>query len=192
MSAWIVNRDHLDLLLTAALAWNLITGEQADATGRLLWKANLASVAYRYPADRDGRRPSPDGLRDRDVNTYRLRPYPGRVDPEVVVAAANSLVYQSCDYPGWAASDACHWVTRLREQAQARVAAYRAAHGPVDPTRQAPDEHGWYVLIDRNGERTTMSRDGWFVPSREVFTRAAALRTPPAPGIPASSRPAGR
>lgn len=188
MSAWIVNRDHLDLLLTAALEWDLITGEHADATGRLLWKENLASVAHRYPADRDGHRPGPNGLRDRDVDTYQFRPYPGRVDPEVVAMAAASLIYQSCERPGWAVSDARHWVTRLREQATARIPAYLAEYGPVDPTRQAPGEHGWYVLIDEEGNRTIQSSDGWSVPSRQVFTRAAQLRTPPTSSAPPARR----
>jgi hypothetical protein len=99
MSAWIVSNDHLDLLLTAALAWDLINPAAADDTGRTLWRENLASVAYRYPADRDGERPGPADFRDRDVDTYRFQRYPGRVDPEVVVAAASSLAYQSCERP---------------------------------------------------------------------------------------------
>jgi hypothetical protein len=179
LSAWIVSRDHLDLLLTAALAWKLAIPEQADQIGWMLWKENLASVAYRYPSDRDGDRPGPHDFRDRDVDTYRFRPYPGRVDPEVVVAAAASLAYQSCEHPDWAASAACRWVTRLHEAANARIPAYLAEHGPVDPNRQARGEHGWYVLVDRNHKRHVRSGDGWAVPDRGVFTRAAALRTTP-------------
>lgn len=181
MSAWIVSRDHLDLLLTAAVAWDLTAAEQADETGRMLWKENLASVAYLYPADRDGDRPGPLGFRDRDVDTYRFRCYPGRVDPEVVATAAASLAYQSCEHPGWKASTARQWVTRLHEHASTRIAAYLAEYGPVDPERQAPGEHGWYVLVDQNGNRHNTSGDGWTVPDRGVFTRAAALRTTPPP-----------
>ncbi|WP_123606846.1 hypothetical protein [Micromonospora sp. Llam0] len=153
-------------------------------TGRLLWKEDLASVAHRYPVDRDGDRPGPDGFRDRDVDTYRFRSYPGRIDPEVVAVAAASLIYQSCEHPGWTASDAYRWVTRLRQQAKACIPAYLAAHGPVDPARQAPGEHGWYILIDLQGNRTVRPGDGWSVPSREVFTRASQLRTRrrPVPG----------
>ena len=179
MSAWIVNRDHLDLLLTAALAWELTGPEQADETGRMLWKENLASVAYRYPADRDGQRPGPHDFRDRDVDIYRFRPYPGRVDPEVVATAAASLAYQSCEHPGWEASPACRWVTRLHEHASARIPACLAEYGPVDPSRQAHGEHGWYVHIDQDCNQHIRSGDGWAVPDRGVFTRAAALRTNP-------------
>lgn len=177
MSAWIVSRDHLDLLLTAALAWELTTPELANEDGRMVWRENLASVAYRYPSDRDGDRPGPVDFRDGDVDTYRFRSYPGRVDPEVVATAAASLIYQSCEHPGWAASTARTWAARLHELANARIPGYLADHGPVDPKLQAPGEDGWYVLVDQSGRQHIRSGDGWHVPDREVFTRAAALRT---------------
>ena len=180
MSAWIVSHDHLDLLLTAAQAWGFSDADDADETGRMLWKENLASVAFRYPGDRDGHRPGPDGFRDRHVSTYHFRPYPGRVDPEIVAEAAVSLSYQSCEHPGWADSDARLWVTALREQAVTRTPDYLAEHGPVDPRRQASGDYGWYVLVDLDGQRHIRCGDGWHVPDRGVFTRAAKLRTAPA------------
>jgi hypothetical protein len=70
-------------------------------------------------------------------------------------------------------------VTRLHAAANARIPAYLAEYGPVDPNRQARGEHGWYVLIDQNHKRHVRSGDGWAVPDRGVFTRAAALRTTP-------------
>jgi hypothetical protein len=179
MSAWIVGRNHLDLLITAAVAWGLTRREHADETGRMLWRENLASVAHRYLGDCDGQRPGPADFRDRHVDTYRFRPYPGRVAPEVVATAAACLAYQSCDHPGWPTSAAYSWVARSRTEAEGRVGAYLAEYGPVDPGRQARGERGWYVLIDRNGERSVRAGDGWDVPDRGVFTRAAALRTTP-------------
>ncbi|WIN00011.1 hypothetical protein ACTOB_003686 [Actinoplanes oblitus] len=177
MSAWIVNRDHIDLLLTAAVQWKLITAEQADSTGRMLWKENLTSVAHRYPNDHDGDRPGPCDFRDNDVDTYQYRPYPGRIDPEVVTMAAASLTYQSREHPGWAASAACEWVTRLRAQAADQTPAYLATYGPVDLGRQQRGDHGWSERIDADGTRSTHCSDGWSVPDRGVLNRAAALRT---------------
>lgn len=177
MSAWIVDRNHLDLLLTAAIDWDVITADQADAIGRMLWKENLTSVAYCYPHDRDGDRPGPDGFRDRDVDTYQHRPYPGRIDPEVVATAAHSLRYQSCGHPGWLDSTAMQWLNRLHQLATDRIPAYLAEYGPVDPRRQAPSEDGWYTLTDLSGQRRVRSGDGWNVPDRGVLHRAAALRT---------------
>lgn len=181
MSAWIVSRDHLDLLLTAALAWDITPPGEADRTGRMLWKENLASVAYRYPHDRDGDRPGPIDFRDRQVDTYRFQPYPGPVDPEVVATAAASLAYQSCEHPDWPSSTACRWTMHLREQATARIAAYLDQHGPVDPKRQTGGEQGWYVLVDLHGQKQIRCGDSWSVPDRGVFTRAIELRTPPGP-----------
>lgn len=184
MSTWIVNRDHIDLLLTAAVAWGLTDVAHADEVGRLLWRENLASVVFSYPASRDGQRPGPEGFHDRDVETYCYRPYPGRVDPEVVVTAADSLSNQSGAHPGWTSSAAHRWVTRLNEQAFARIPAYLAEHGPVDPNRQPHGQRSWYVPMATNGQRHTYIGDGWGVPDRDVFVRAAAVRTGP-------SRPPG-
>ncbi|GAA0547375.1 hypothetical protein GCM10010172_31450 [Paractinoplanes ferrugineus] len=177
MSAWIVSRDHLDLLLTAALAWEITPPGEADETGRMLWKENLVSVAYPYPYDRDGDRPGPIDFRDRHVGTYRFQPYPGPVDPEVVAAAGASLAYQSCEHPGWTSSTAYRWTTHLRAQATARVAAYLDEHGPVNPKRQTRGEQGWYVLVDLHGQEQVRCGDGWSVPDRGVFTRAFGLLT---------------
>jgi hypothetical protein len=177
MSAWIIDRDHLDLLLTAALAWEIAVPERADDIGRMLWSENLASVAYRYPDDRDGERPGPLEFRDHHATTYRYRPYRGRVDPDVVETAARSLAYQSCEHPGWDTSTARQWITRVQAEAARRIPDYTARYGPVDPQRQAPGERGWYVLIDEHGTRSIGCGDGWDVPDRDVFTRAAALRT---------------
>lgn len=177
MSAWIVSRDHLDLLLTAAIAWAITTAGEADETGRMLWKENLASVAHRYPYDRDGDRPGPNDFRDRHVDTYRFQLYPGPVDPEAVAAAAASLACQSCEHPGWTSSTACRWTTRLREEASIRITAYLEEHGPVDPQRQTRGEQGWSVMVDLHGQEHIGCGDGWSVPDRGVFTRAIELRT---------------
>ncbi|MBO3736651.1 hypothetical protein [Actinoplanes flavus] len=181
MDTWIVGRDHLDLLLTAAIDWNVITADQADETGRMLWKENLASVAHRYPNDRNGYRPGAHGFRDRDVDTYAYLPYPGRVDPKIVQTAAASLRRQSYWHPVWHGSAAEHWVNHLHQLATDRIPAYLAEHGPIDPYRQAWGEDGWYVLTDRSGHRQIRSADGWNVPNRDVLHRAAVLRTAATP-----------
>jgi hypothetical protein len=179
MSAWIVGSDHLDMLLTAAVDWNLLDPEEADATGRMLWRENLASVAYRYPDDIDGDRPGPLSFKDSDVDTYEFRNYPGRVDPQVVEFAALSLRYQSCEHPGWPSSQASAFVARLHTAAADRIDAYVTEHGPINPDRQPAGQYGWYHVVDLQGRSELGCSDGWDPPDRGVFLRAAALRTPP-------------
>lgn len=179
MSAWIVNRDHLDLLVTAALTWEAAVPEQADDIGQMLWSENLASIAYHYPGEQDGDGPGSLQSRTDHAATYHYRPYPGRVDPDVVEAAARSLTYQSCEHPGWSTSAARRWITRMQADATGRILDYTARYGPVDPDRQAPGERGWYIRIDEHGSRSTVCGDAWMVPDHDVFTRAAALRTAP-------------
>lgn len=184
-----VSRDHIDLLVTAAAAWNLLDidpdvdleadpdVDRADDVGRLMWRGNLAGVAYRYPADRDTGRPGPVPFRDSDVDEYRFRPYPGRVDPDVVGAAARSLAYQSEAHPGWVDSGACRWVIRLQVEAATRACAYAAEHGQVDLDLQPPGEASWHVFTV-DGRQAVYSIDGWMVAGRDVFIRAAAVRRP--------------
>jgi hypothetical protein len=60
-----------------------------------------------------------------------------------------------------------------------RTSAYVADHGPVDLARQPADDRRWYVMVGLQGQRQNVCGDGWHVPDREVFIRAAALRIPP-------------
>lgn len=104
VSAYMVGQEHIDALLTWALAdpkdvarvrwfWPALEPDDdhaayqakvhvldyttADETGAKLWHENLRSVAARYPSDADGERPGPIGLADADVLLYRFDRLPG-------------------------------------------------------------------------------------------------------------------
>ena len=47
----------------------------------------------------------------------------------------------------------------------------------MDPQRQTRDEHGWYVLVDPDGQEHIRCGDGWNAPDCDVFTRAIGLRS---------------
>ena len=125
MSAWIVSRNHINALVQWAIRTGLVTAEQADATGRMLWAANLESVAYRYPNDIDGERPGPIGFRDEHVLEYTYAPASaeavqewtyGTFDPENprdALRQVSCAFYQSCEHPGWHESDACDLLNRM-------------------------------------------------------------------------------
>jgi hypothetical protein len=177
VSAWIVHRHQLDLLLTAAIAWQIVDADSADNTGRTLWAENLASVAYLYPHSRDGVRPGPDDFRDHDVTAYTFRSYPGRVDPDVVLSAAESLTCQSSQHPGWASSAARTWVDRLAAEADRRSPAYATEHGTVDRHSPPARAQGWYEVFTGDGRPELRCTDGWAVRDRDVFIHATAART---------------
>src|SRR5580692_11408341 len=114
MSAWVVSRLHIDYIVAAAIAAKKIRRTEADAIGRMLWQECLASVTYRYPNDKDGKRPGPNDFRDRMVDEYTYSKTP--------VLAAGALKktlgcyrYQSCEHPGWVASKAHNLIESLLE-----------------------------------------------------------------------------
>lgn len=114
MSAWIVSRAHIDVLVQALTADAGLTPGTPDEIGRELWAENLASVAYRYPRDTDGDRPGPLEFRDSDVETYTYRE-PAKVIPDAgILMAVDCYTYQSCEHPGWNKSRAVKWMDTLK------------------------------------------------------------------------------
>lgn len=104
MSAWIVSRQHIDHIVTAVIRAELVA-DTPDNIGRMLWRECLASVAYRYPNDKDGDRPGPVDFRDSDVDTYTWTEQ-AELEPGVLVSTVKSYRYQSCEHPGWETSEA--------------------------------------------------------------------------------------
>jgi hypothetical protein len=84
-----------------------------DEIGRMLWRENLASVAYRYPYDKDGERPGPVGFRDSDVDTYTWAEAP-LLDGGALNKTISCYDYQSCEHPGYKDSEAKQVIDRLR------------------------------------------------------------------------------
>ncbi len=75
MSAFIVDKEHIDRIVSAAVASDAISAAAANAAGRMLWRENLLSVAHRYPYDTgNGDRPGPCDFKDSDVDTYVWQP----------------------------------------------------------------------------------------------------------------------
>lgn len=106
MSAFIVDRELIDLLVTAHLPY-AEDGTVPDEVGRMLWRENLRSVAYRYPGDVDGMRPGPANFRDGDVESYVFR-----LRREGKIGEALDS-YQSCKHREWEASDARRFCVQL-------------------------------------------------------------------------------
>lgn len=129
MSAYLVDTDTIDLLVTAALdgpphvrelrvyhggAWHhfgadvLRQGADAQALGQLLTDANVASVNARY---RETDPPAP----------YRFRRVSGIGGVGVtywdVITSADCFAYQSCELDGWPDSFAAAVVRAIREKA---------------------------------------------------------------------------
>lgn len=120
MSAWIVSKAHIDLLVHALTITELVA-ESPDKIGRALWAENLASVAYRYPGDGNGERPGPMDFDDSDVETYTFAPVIAyRADHAAWKTAAGCYDYQSCEHSGWESSTSHEWIDALDAALEAR------------------------------------------------------------------------
>lgn len=113
MSAWIVSRAHIDVLVQALCEGEYVTDRSPDEVGRVLWAENLASVASRYPTDGDGERPGPLDFRDADVETYTYRRPTQRIPLSGIYHAVACYDYQSCEHQGWSSSEAYRWTHLL-------------------------------------------------------------------------------
>lgn len=151
MSAWVVSKAHIDVLVGAALGrdplvWVDAQGlrqqastEGADEIGRMLWTECYQSVAWRYPDDKDGELPGPNGLTVEAVRSYRYShqmTVPGRVGvhevgpkwiavtPLLVLKQIDCYQYQSCEHDGWEGSDARRFTDALRQRMVRQLPGY--------------------------------------------------------------------
>jgi hypothetical protein len=116
VSAWIVDRAHIDVLVQGLAESETVTDVDPDTLGQKLWRENLVSVAYRYPGDGDGERPGPMDFRDADVDEYVYRRPGVKIEPGQLMTAIACYAYQSCEHPDWVGSEVEQWTSRLYDQ----------------------------------------------------------------------------
>jgi hypothetical protein len=151
VSAWIVARAHIDVLVQGLYEGEHVTHLDPDEVGRVLWRECLASVAYLYPRDQDGERSAPLDFRDRNVETYTYRRPSLRIPLTGLHHAIRCYRYQSCEHPDWEGSDAEAWTLRLREAV--------ARHPQVD-TDPPFGDHPWgYEETDVHTPATPKPRE---------------------------------
>lgn len=111
MSAFIVDKRHIDYLVKAALelgeGYATYDGERvtrfnATSVGSKLWAENIASVRYRYCNsewdDMPGPVPTPSAV------DYGYQDPGLEIDPIVTLSAIRCYEYQSCEHDEWEAS----------------------------------------------------------------------------------------
>lgn len=134
MSAWVVEREHIDVLIAYGLSdpanklhWRIdadqpfatenlreLTYETATEIGAMLWQENVASVCALYEddtADTYGH-----------VFEYAYRdPHYVLTHPEALQAVA-CLKYQSCEHEGWETSEAKRCLDVIQGRAISKLA----------------------------------------------------------------------
>src|SRR6202020_3104433 len=99
MSAYVVDKETIDILIAGALRAQLFGIDEASANGQMLWRENVTSGSLRYNL------PTRDATElaeyEGDVEAYEFTP----CDPTgpAIDSAIDCLDYQSCRIEGWGA-----------------------------------------------------------------------------------------
>jgi hypothetical protein len=165
MSAFMVGKAHIDALVTAALAtsqegplrwftrplteeeavlahqvgapWGLegpeiarmlsrsATRDEADRIGQLLMRENRLSLNHRY-----------NESEVEDIYAYTRSARPRAIDPVVILKAIDCYEYQSCEHPGWEASEARGFCQALRRRMIRRLPGYDQAPWEIGSREQ--------------------------------------------------------
>jgi hypothetical protein len=102
MSAFVVDKEDIDVLVTAYLGLHEATARTANKLGQTLWTENVNSVAYRYNM------PERHGVEylgyRRAVRDYAYAPV--EADSAKIASTASCFDYQSCEHDAWETSEA--------------------------------------------------------------------------------------
>lgn len=140
MSAWLVTKEHIDVLVTAGIALGVVNpDEDPDAVGGTLWVENADSLRYRYA----------DAAEAWDLPTYATYKFgPAPIEDLAFIHVQNQCyAYQSCEHPGWDHSVA-HRFTELLNAAIAKK-----LHLSVEDVElHSPPGIPWGVNLDEAGK----------------------------------------
>jgi hypothetical protein len=160
MSAYMVDRDHIQFLIEAAKSrrinrcggqfswWHDDRRSFLDKgpgtmtlteAGQMLWDENRKSINARYPdcVGDDENLPGPIG--ESFVYVHRHNPC-WSIDPVQVIKSCHCLRYQSCEHDAWEDSAACAFLDSLIDTATHALvgyddAAWGAPHNPAKAKR---------------------------------------------------------
>jgi len=146
MSAYVVDREHIRYLVTAARSgvivgrrdklrwyhggtWHELAQNDRNAAsrmGQLLWSENVLSVQGRYPdcVGRPDRMPGPIG----ETFIYaHSADFQGPIEHAQLFKAIHCLVYQSCEHDAWKGSEAYAILKALEGAAMRSLPGYEKA-----------------------------------------------------------------
>jgi hypothetical protein len=130
MSAFVVNKSHINAIIQAAFAtryqpftWyhkeqdgrlqhHQLNSENANATGQMLLDECVHSVQYRYEDDTISNLPGP--INAEWLIPFEWRPCVKQPTPLEAIKLIKCYEYQSCEHPEWETSEAkdfCDYLT---------------------------------------------------------------------------------
>jgi hypothetical protein len=121
MSAFICNHSHVTALAVYAARHRLLGWTDANGIGEMLHAENVKSVNYRY-----GNATDPHFAM---CEWAAFHPF----SHVQIVKAARCLRYQSCEHPGWDASDACRLLEAIIGSSEGDLPGYDEAQWEITP-----------------------------------------------------------
>lgn len=119
MSAWLVSKEHIDVLVTAAISLDVVQEEGASIVGNTLWQENATSLRYRYEdADEYWDLPAPDA--------YKFEPRPVE-SLYYVNHQVHCFNYQACEHPEYEDSPAYLFVLAITHAMEEKLGLEDAA-----------------------------------------------------------------
>ena len=119
MSAYVVEKDVIDLIVTATLTLSpvdIAAQVDPDACGSSLWAENFASVNYRYTENETPTAYTfesvPEISRGQQLKGGHL---------VQILKTIDNYVYQSCEHPGWPESAAYKLTEALKQSLEAML-----------------------------------------------------------------------
>ena len=104
MSAYMIDRNHLRFLVTAAQSYGLVGTMPPTEFGQLLWDENIKSIKGRYPDTIDDFSNAPGPTNETFV--YEHVPFVGPIEPAQVLKSITCYMYQACEHDEWKDSTA--------------------------------------------------------------------------------------
>lgn len=117
MSAWVVSKGHIDVLVNACAEYGILRGDPRTL-GQDLWRENVRSVNCRY------------GERTRAAG-YQSVTTEAPLHPLAVLKAISCYQYQTCERPDWPKSGAF----RVTEALRAAILDRHPAYAELVPSR---------------------------------------------------------
>ncbi len=102
----LLNKEHIDVLVTAAIVANLIEEDQASSLGDLLWQENVKSLHYRYGDANEFWDLAAPG-------SYRFQPTPVE-NPFYVFKQISVYENQASEHDTYWESDACRVMDTIK------------------------------------------------------------------------------
>ena len=106
MSAWIVSKHHIDVLVDGAVRLGVIYPEDRLIVGRMLTNANKKSIRTRYGYDDEGAA---------RVKTYRYSPSGHPISDVALYKQVGCYDYQTCEFDGYEKSEAYKFVHKMQD-----------------------------------------------------------------------------